>query len=113
MRKFSKGKIQGFLWLAGIVFSSITAVAQPLSGNYTIDAGLPSGTTNFTSFTEAVTALSTNGITAPVVFTASSGVYTEQLIIPQITGSSAVNTITFTGNGTNICKYQRTGGDQA
>ena len=113
MRKFSKGKIQGFLWLAGIVFSSITAVAQPLSGNYTIDAALPSGTTNFTSFTEAVTALSTNGITAPVVFTASSGVYTEQLIIPQITGSSAVNTITFTGNGTNISFASANGNERA
>jgi hypothetical protein len=33
---------------------------------------------------------------------AGSGPYTEQVTIPSITGSSAINTITFNGNGRTL-----------
>jgi hypothetical protein len=63
----------------------------PLNGNYSIGR---SGA-DFASFTEAVNALTIGGISAPVVFNAQNGIYTEQLLIPSIQGSSPANTITF------------------
>jgi gliding motility-associated-like protein len=73
------------------------------ANTYTINKGALPSATNFTSFTAAADALSC-GITGPVVFNvvANSGPYNEQLIIDSIKGSSAVNTVTFNGNGNTI-----------
>lgn len=68
-------------------------IARPLSGIYTI---AQSGTPDFNSFTEAVTALQNKGIEGPVTFKVGAGVYNEQIALNSITGSSTVNTITFT-----------------
>ncbi len=70
---------------------------------YTINKNAPASATNFTSFTAAADALSC-GITGPVVFNvvAGSGPYNEQLILDTIKGASAVNTVTFNGNGNTI-----------
>ncbi|MFY8021089.1 MAG: beta strand repeat-containing protein, partial [Bacteroidia bacterium] len=81
---------------------SVTVTKQPsIQGNFTIDpAG--SGATNFTSFTDAVNALSVAGVCGPVTFTVAPGTYTNQVIIGDIAGASAINTITFDGvNPTN------------
>ncbi|MCW3083530.1 MAG: hypothetical protein JWP12_896 [Bacteroidetes bacterium] len=67
------------------------ATAQCLSGSYTIGGTSP----NYTTITSAVSALTTNGVCGPVVFNIRSGTYAEQVTIPAITGSSAVNSITF------------------
>jgi hypothetical protein len=74
-----------------------------LSGTYTINSTAPSSSTNFQTFTDAINAMSC-GIVGPVIFNvdAASGPYNEQLIIPQITGASATNTITFKGNNRRI-----------
>jgi len=72
-----------------LTFFSFQSKAQ-LSGTYTIG---PSG--NHTSFTAAVSALTTSGISGPVVFNITPGTYNEQITIPSITGSSSTNTITF------------------
>ncbi len=69
-------------------------------GNYTI--GL---TGDFETITEAVDFMMNNGICGPVVFDIESGIYEEQVSLPAINGSSAVNTITFqseTGNNTDV-----------
>ncbi len=83
-----------------------------MSGAYTIDAA-GSGSTNFTSFTNAITAMSTFGVCGPVTFTVAAGTYNGQLVIPVIPGSSALNTVTFdggTGNATTrIITYSNTG----
>ncbi|MCB0810390.1 MAG: hypothetical protein KDB96_14020, partial [Flavobacteriales bacterium] len=52
---------------------------------------------DYLSFTAAVTDLTTLGIAGPVVFEVADGTYTEQISIPAITGSSAINTIAFRG----------------
>ncbi|SFB56478.1 right-handed parallel beta-helix repeat-containing protein, partial [Algoriphagus aquimarinus] len=75
-----------FIW----AFSPIGVFAQSLTGNYTIG---PSG--DYVSFTGAVNALNTNGVSGPVVFNIADGVYNEQLVIGVITGASITNTITF------------------
>lgn len=79
------------------------------NGTYTINKGgqstyvpgLPGG--NFLSFNDAKAAMGC-GIGGPVVFNviAGSGPYNEQLILDSIGGTSAINTITFNGNGNTI-----------
>ncbi|SEW20580.1 gliding motility-associated C-terminal domain-containing protein [Chitinophaga sp. YR573] len=73
------------------------------TGVYTINKGAAASATNYVSFTAASQALQC-GITGPVVFNvvANSGPYNEQLILDSIKGSSAVNTVTFNGNGNTI-----------
>lgn len=68
------------------------ACALGLSGTYLLG---PSGAGIFPSFTSAVAAMASCGISGPVVFEVESGVYNEQISIPTITGTSATNTITF------------------
>lgn len=85
--------------------TSVQVVVNPLfpGGTYTINNALPTGGTNFTSFTDAVFALRC-GIAGPVVFNVApgSGPYNEQVIIGQINGASNVNTVTFNGNGATV-----------
>lgn len=98
------------------VYSTITGIhLAPVvfAGTYTIDNSQPTTWpgppgSNFNSFNAAVAAM-TCGITGPVVFNVrtgtSSGVYNEQVSIPYIKNSSAVNTITFqsqSGNAASI-----------
>lgn len=76
---------------------SATVTKQPsISGSFTID---PNGTgpNNFTSFASAIAALNVAGVCGPVTFTVAPGTYTGQIIIPNIVGTSPVNTITFDG----------------
>ncbi|RYY47293.1 MAG: right-handed parallel beta-helix repeat-containing protein, partial [Chitinophagaceae bacterium] len=73
------------------------------AGTYTINSAVATGGSNFQTFAAAIAAMNC-GILGPVVFNvdAASGPYNEQLIIPQVLGSSATNTITFNGNGRTI-----------
>ena len=73
---------------------SFYACASYLSGTYTINPS-GSGTSNFTSFSDATLALSQCGISGAVTFNVSSGTYNEQIMIPPVNGSSATNTIIF------------------
>ena len=78
---------------AALVLLTMPAFAQ-LSGTYTIDpAG--TGTSNYASFTAAVSALTTSGVSGPVTFNVAQGTYTEQVTINAITGTSATNKVTF------------------
>jgi hypothetical protein len=72
------------------------ACAAGLSGTYPIG---PSGF--FTTFTSAINAMFTCGISGPVVFEVADGTYTEQIVLPTISGNSATNTITFRGQSLN------------
>lgn len=88
------------------VYSSIAEIhLAPVvfAGTYTIDNSLPTSWpgppgSNFNSFNAAVSAMSC-GITGPVVFNvrpgSTSGVYNEQVSIPYIKNTSAINTVTF------------------
>ena len=65
--------------------------SQTLSGSYTIG-----GTSaDYDSIGHAVNALINNGVSGTVVFNIRPGIYEEQVIIPEITGASSLNTITF------------------
>ncbi len=74
-----------------IISSSFTATAQCLNGNYTIGGTSP----DYVTINDAVSALTVNGVCGPVFFNIRSGIYNEQINLPAITGSSALNRITF------------------
>ncbi|MES2773213.1 MAG: gliding motility-associated C-terminal domain-containing protein [Bacteroidota bacterium] len=72
---------------------SVTLNSTPMAGVYTIDP-LGSGTRNFTNFQTAVTAMAC-GIADKIIFNVAPGVYTEQIRIPYVPGTSTVKTVTF------------------
>ncbi|MFZ1411740.1 MAG: hypothetical protein WAS07_09800, partial [Micropruina sp.] len=79
--------------IAALLLTATSTSAQ-LNGTYTIGtAG------NYATFTAAVTALTTSGVSGPVVFDVFSGTYNEQLNIGAIAGASAANTILFRSQG--------------
>lgn len=80
------------------------SIAVPLpAGAYTINSAAATGGSNFQTFADAVAAINC-GIAGAVTFNvdAASGPYNEQVTIPVITGASAVNTVTFNGNGRTL-----------
>lgn len=81
----------------------LVSINSGVSGTYTINSAAPASSTNFQTYTAAINAMAC-GITGPVTFNVApaSGPYTEQVVIPQITGASATNRITFNGNGTTV-----------
>lgn len=62
-----------------------------LTGTYTIGGVTP----HYTTLNDAANALLNNGICGPVIFNIRDGVYTEQITLTDVTGSSAISTITF------------------
>ncbi len=79
---------------------STGTLCTAISGSFTINpAG--SGSTNYTSFDAAITALQCSGVSGPVTFNVAAGTYNTQVVIPSIPGTSITNTITFTGAGRN------------
>ncbi len=80
------------------------ASLAPLSGIYTIDpAG--SGNRNFTSFAETIEAMLVNGIDGAVIFQVASGNYAEQVLIPDFSGGSSINTVSYeaaSGNAADV-----------
>lgn len=87
-------KISSLLVFLAILLSGQNTIAQ-LSGTYSIDS---TGVGDYQTFTAAVSDLSTYGVNGPTVFLVEPGTYNEQIVIPAISGASATNTITFSGN---------------
>ncbi|MDB2657168.1 PKD domain-containing protein [Crocinitomicaceae bacterium] len=65
-------------------------VSTGLNGTYTIGA-----TGDFLSFTEAVTALNMFGVCGPVIMNVQDGTYNEQIVLSEVIGMNATNTVTF------------------
>jgi hypothetical protein len=80
---------------------SFMACASLLSGAYTIGGTNP----DFADFSAAMIALDQCGISAPVTFNVASGTYTNQVIVPFVSGASATNPVIFqsaTGDSTDV-----------
>ena len=78
--------------------------ATPLNGTYTLNSALPTGGTNFQTFTALANALNCAGVSGPVEVNVAvaSGPYSEQIILNSIPGASATNTITINGNNETL-----------
>ena len=77
-----------------------TSTLIPYEGEYTIG---PTG--RFATFNTAIDSLVERGILGHVAFKVQSGMYSEQMVIPQIAGASLDATITFeseTGNAQDV-----------
>ncbi|MEA3494948.1 MAG: hypothetical protein U9R42_02820, partial [Bacteroidota bacterium] len=73
-------------------------VCTGLAGTYTIGA-----TGDYLNFNNAVAALQQCGVAGPVTFNVQQGSYTERVVIPEIVGMDATNTVTFDGqNKSNV-----------
>ncbi len=69
--------------------STTITTTTGLNGTYVIGA-----TGDFLTFNEAVTALSTFGVCGPVLMNVQDGTYTEQVVISEVIGMNATNTVT-------------------
>ena len=78
--------------------TSTVTKSPSMGGIYTINP-TGSGSTNFTTFAAAITALNANGVCGPVIFNVAAATYTvtTPITIGNINGTSAINTITFEG----------------
>lgn len=79
------------LLFMGLVIFGLTASKAQLAGSYTIGGATP----DFATVVDAATALTTQGVSAPVTFNIRDGVYTGKVVLTAITGASFTNTITF------------------
>ncbi len=66
-----------------------------LHGTYTIGDTTGGVQRDFPNFTTAVTTLRAGGVCNNVTFLVDTGLYTEQIKIPKLMGSSSTNTVTF------------------
>ena len=85
--------------------SLISSVPASLpGGSYTINKTFPTSGTNFNSFSDFASYINSDGISGPINLNVVSGTgpYNEQVILNQIIGSSAVNTITINGNNDTL-----------
>lgn len=82
--------------------ATVNVLGTPLAaGTYTINQlGVTAGT-NFASFSDFFTGVNCGGISGPVVLNVvpGTGPYIEQVLIGNIGGTSAINTLTINGNG--------------
>ena len=80
---------------------SFAGLRTGLSGNFTIDSTSSVSATNFLSFEDFADAVNDFGLCGAltVAVTPLSGPYNDQLVIADVAGASATNTITINGNG--------------
>lgn len=74
--------------------TSLIGLSTGLAGTYTIDG---SGAGDYLDFTSAVADLDNFGVCGPVVFDIVDGVYNEQVLLSEVIGMDATNTVTFQG----------------
>lgn len=84
------------------IFSALSS--QPLAGDYTINAEVATGGTNFSSFGDFAAALGSEGISGDVnaTVTPGSGPYDEQVIFENVTGSGPGAVISILANGETL-----------
>lgn len=95
--------------LALFVLQSFANDCPALSGELIIG---PSEESDFSSISAAAETLQCGGVEGPVIFYVESGIYSERVVITDVSGSSAFNSITFksqSGNNSDvIISYEKT-----
>lgn len=104
MRKILRGHVFNIRFLFTLCLGfACTAIHAQVSGTFTINSAVVTGSGNFQTFSAAVASLA-GGVNGPVIFNvqAGSGPYNEQVVLNNISGTSATNTITFNCNGVTL-----------
>jgi hypothetical protein len=70
---------------------SVTVMAAPLNGIYTVGGASP----NYSTVVAAVSALNSNGVSGPVTFLIRNGTYTGKIQVNSISGINASRRVTF------------------
>ena len=81
--------------------ASLQKTSFALGGTYTIGGSSP----DYANFATAISALVTQGVTAPVQFLIRAGIYNEQISIGQVPGISSINNVQFiseNGDSTSV-----------
>jgi hypothetical protein len=78
-----------------------TPCLSTLAGTYTVNA-TGSGTSNFTTLSNAVQSLTSCGISAPVTFNIAAGSYTGEFTLTDFPGSTPLRTVTFNGGSPSL-----------
>lgn len=73
-----------------------------LSGTFTVNSSSPTSGTNFSSFGDLSGALSSFGVCGPVTVNVASGTYNDNILLGQIQGASATNSITIDGGDSSL-----------
>jgi parallel beta-helix repeat protein len=81
---------------------SFLGLRTGLSGTYTVDANIAPSTTNFTSFTDLTTQLSSYGVCGAVTVNVANGTYLEPLEISGVVGGDMNNTLTIDGGDSSL-----------
>ena len=85
-------------WAGPLTFK--TACTSTLNGTYTV-GGTP-GATNFATLDSALAVLNGCGVSGPVTLNLQGGTHTGPLVLMDITGTSATNTVSINGMGMNM-----------
>lgn len=103
MRKILRGHVfnRSILFTLCLGLSFLGKAHAQVSGTFTINPGLPASGSNFQTFSAAVASLA-SGVNGAVIFNVTVGTYNEQIILNNISGTSAANTITFNCNGATL-----------
>ncbi len=97
-------RIAGSITALFMIVLPVIIQAQPLAGTYTVNAGAATGGTNFQTFAALSARLTADGVNGKVTINVvpGSGPYTENLVLKNINGTSASNTIRINGNGNTL-----------
>jgi hypothetical protein len=98
------------LLLSILLLSSISIFASNektigLSGTYTIG----NSSADYLTFQDAINDLNSSGVSGAVTFNIKSGLYSEQLNLVHVSGSTEINTITFQAETQNALNVELTG----
>ena len=80
----------------------VVAKRAPFSGNFTVNAGIPISATNYHSLALLLSYLTCGGITSPINISIDSINGNQTIAFGNISGASAVNTITMNGRNKPI-----------
>jgi hypothetical protein len=95
-----------FFLIASFFLITFITIGQSLNGTYTIGGSSP----DFGTFNSAITALTSKGVSGPVIFNVRKGKYNEKIKIQSFNGSSITNTVTFqseSGNPEDVILHDR------
>jgi gliding motility-associated-like protein len=92
-----------------------TTLTRGMAGVFSINPAQATAGTNFANFTDFANEVNANGICGPVIVNVAPGspTFNERILLNEISGMSAINTITINGNGNTLSNNAANMGESA